>query len=257
MHGPDIAEERASERQTYGDVLLIGRLQAAVERINSQLPEDAVEEVVRKVLRHETPSLIENNHRFHRILVNGIDVQYTSKDGRAVHDKAWLVDFDKIENNDWLAVNQFTVIEGKYNRRPDVVLFINGLPLVVIELKNPADENATTFDAFNQLQTYKLQIPSLLTYNCLLVASDGIEARLGTLTADWERLAPWRTIDGETIAPKGLPELEVLLRGVFDRERLLDLIRFFLVFEVDGQDYEESRRLSPVPCSQQGGRMHS
>lgn len=235
LYGLAIApDEPASERQSYSDVLLVGRLQSAVERINPQLPPDAVEEVVRKVLRTETPSLFENNHRFHRLLVNGIDVQYAAKDGRTVHDKAWLIDFEKIGNNDWVALNQFTVIEGKHNRRPDVVLFINGLPLVVIELKNPANENATTFDAFNQLQTYKLQIPSLLTYNCLLVASDGIEARLGTLTADWERFAPWRTIDGETIAPKGIPELEVLLRGVFDRERLLDLIRYFLVFEVDG-----------------------
>ncbi len=235
LHGPDIApEEPASERQSYGDVLLIGRLQAAIEHINPQLPADTVDEVVRKVVRTETPSLIENNHRFHRMLLNGIEVQYTSKDGRTVHDNAWLIDFANIDNNDWIALNQLTVIEGKYNRRPDVVLYVNGLPLVVIELKNPADENATTFDAFNQLQTYKLQIPSLLTYNCLLVASDGIEARVGTLTADWERFAPWRTIDGETIAPKGVPELEVLLRGVFDRERLLDLIRYFLVFEVDG-----------------------
>lgn len=235
LHGPEIApEEPGAERQSFGDVILVGRLQQALARINPQLPVDAIDEVVRKVTRTETPSLVENNHRFHQMLVGGVDVQYTNHEGRTVHDKAWLVDFTNIDHNDWVALNQFTVIEGKFNRRPDVVLLINGLPLVVIELKNPADENVTTLAAFNQLQTYKLQIPSLLAYNCLLVVSDGIEARLGTLTADWERFAPWRTIDGQSIAPKGAPELEVLLRGVFQRERLLDLIRYFIVFEVDG-----------------------
>ena len=253
LHGPDIApEEPASERQRYDDVILSERLRSAVERINPQLPKSAVEEALRKVLHPDTPSLVENNHRFHRMLVEGVDVDYSAK-GRTVHDKAWLVDFDHLDNNDWLAVNQFTVIEGKYNRRADVVLFVNGMPLVVIELKNPADENATTFDAFNQLQTYKLQIPSLLTYNCLLIVSDGIEARVGTLTADWERFAPWRTIDGKTIAPKGKPALEVLLR---ERARSRAPARPDpLLHRLRGgrrQDDEEDRRLSPVPRRQQG-----
>ena len=166
------------------------------------------------------------------MLVDGIDVEYQA-DGRTVHDKVWLVDFADPDNNDWLAVNQFSITEGKHTRRPDVVLFVNGLPLVVIELKNAADENATTKKAFDQLQTYKLQLPTLMTYNACLVASDGITARIGTLTAGWDRFMPWRTIDGKEIASKGKPELDVLIQGVFEKERFLDLIQHFIVFEVD------------------------
>lgn len=146
------------------------------------------------------------------------------------------MDFDDPGNNEWLAVNQFTVVEGNSNRRPDVVVFVNSLPLDVIELKNPSDENATTKDAFNQLQTYKKEIPALFPYNEILVSSDGIEARAGTLTADWEWFLPWRTISGDDLAPKGLPELEVLIKGVFDRRRFLDLLKYFVVFEVDGPE---------------------
>jgi type I restriction enzyme R subunit len=167
------------------------------------------------------------------MLIDGIDVEYHA-DGRIIHDKVWLLDFDHPEENDWLAVNQYTVTEDKRTRRPDVVLFVNGIPLVVIELKNAGDENATTLKAFRQLQTYKQELPTLMTYNVALVASDGMTARVGTLTADWERFMPWRTIDGETIAKKGLPELDVLFKGVFECARFLDLIRHFIVFEVDG-----------------------
>jgi len=235
LHGPDLAPgELAAERATFGDVVLVDRLRAALERINPKIPGEALDEAVRKVLRSETPSLIENNRRFHVLLIDGIDVQFVGDSGRTVHDKVWLVDFADADNNDWLALNQYTVIEGKHNRRADVVLLINGLPLVLVELKNPADEDATTKAAFNQLQTYIHQIPSLLAFNAMLIASDGVEARVGTLTADFERYMPWRTIDGREIAAKGLPELEVLIKGVCDRERLLDLIRHFLVFEVDG-----------------------
>jgi type I restriction enzyme, R subunit len=235
LHGPDIApEEPAAERISYSDVILTDRLRAALSRLNPTIPDDALDEAFRKITRTETPSLIENNRRFHRMLVDGIDVEYHA-DGRIVSDKVWLIDFDHPEQNDWLAVNQFTVTEGKHTRRPDVILFINGLPLVVIELKNPADENATTRKAFQQLQTYKQELPTLLGYNVALVASDGVTARIGTLTADWERFMPWRTVDGETVAPTGIPELEVLLRGVFDQARFLDLLRHFIVFEVDGE----------------------
>ena len=234
LHGPDIApEEPGAERQSFADVLLVGRLRDALERINPKVPTEALDEAFRRITRTETPNLVENNRRFHRLLVDGVDVEYQA-DNRTVHDKVWLVDFDRPENNDWAAVNQYTVIEDRHNRRPDVVLFVNGLPLVVIELKNAADENATTRKAFDQLQTYKLQLPTLMTYNACLVASDGITARVGTLTAGWDRFMPWRTVDGESIAPKGKPELDVLVRGVFDRARLLDLVRHFIVFEVDG-----------------------
>ena len=233
LHGPEIAPgEPVAERTTFADVVLIGRLQEAIARLNPKIPADARDEALRRVLRTETPNLLENNRRFHRVLVDGIDVEYQAE-GRLVHDKVWLVDFADAESNDWLAVNQFSVTDGKHTRRPDVVLFVNGLPLVVIELKNAADENATTRKAFDQLQTYKLQLPTLMNYNVCLVASDGITARVGTLTAGWDRFMPWRTTDGREIASKGKPELDVLIQGVFEKSRFLDLLRHFIVFEVD------------------------
>jgi type I restriction enzyme, R subunit len=186
-------------------------------------------------LRSESASLIENNRRFHRLLTQGVDVEYRRPDGSIAGDKVWLVDFADQSRNDWLAANQFTVIESRKNRRADVVIFINGLPLAVIELKNPGDENATTKGAFNQLQVYKKDIPALFTCNELMVVSDGHEARVGTLTADWDRFMPWRTSDGVAIAPKGQPELETLLKGIFAKQRFLDLVRGFLVFEDDGK----------------------
>ncbi len=233
VHGPEIApEESTGQRESYGDVVLLTRLREALARINPQIPAEARDEALRRVTRTETPNLLENNRRFHRMLVEGVDVAYPA-DGRTVHDKVWLMDFAAPDNNEWLAVNQFTVIEGRHNRRPDVVLFVNGLPLVVIELKNLADENATTRKAFDQLQTYKLQLPTLMTYNVCLVASDGMTARIGTLTGGWDRFMPWRTTDGRDVAPPGRPELDVLIQGVFERSRFLDLIQHFIVFEVD------------------------
>ena len=233
LYGPEIApEEPVAEREEFGGALLMGRLRDAVARINPNVPAEAQDEALRRVIRTETPNLLENNRRFHQLLVNGIDVEYQA-DGRTVHDKVWLVDFAEADSNDWLAVNQYTVIDDKHTRRPDVLLFVNGLPLVVIELKNAASENATTRRAFDQLQTYKLQLPTLMTYNVFLVASDGITARIGTLTAGWDRFMPWRTTDGLAIAPQGQPELEVLFRGVFEKSRFLDLIQHFIVFEVD------------------------
>jgi type I restriction enzyme, R subunit len=234
LHGPEIApDEPAAERGSFHQVILERRFRDALARLNPNVPVDALDEAFRRVTRTDTPSLIENNRRFHKLLVDGVDVEYKA-DGRTVHDKVWLVDFENVRKNDWLAVNQYCVIENKHNRRPDLVLFVNGLPLVVIELKNAADENATTRKAFDQLQTYKLQLPTLMTYNVCLVASDGITARIGTLTAGWDRFMPWRTIDGEEIASKGKPELDVLVRGVFEHGRFLDLLRHFIVFEVDG-----------------------
>ena len=231
LHGPEIAPgELFAEREGFGEIVLVGRLRKALAAINSHLPGEALEEAVRKVLRTEHPGLIENNRRFHRFLVEGLPVEYQAE-GRTVHDQAWLVDYKNPENNDWLAVNQFTVIEERHNRRLDIVVFVNGLPLAVIELKNPADVNATTRDAFNQFQTYKAEIPSLFVYNEVLVASDGLTARAGTLSSEWERFMPWRTVEGEDLAPKEVPQLEVLLKGVFQKERFLELIRYFIVFE--------------------------
>ncbi len=235
LNGPDIAPgEPIAERASYGDIILTGRLRSAVARINPGVPEHALDEAVRKAALTQTTHPVENNRRFHKLLTDGVDVEYRRDDGTIAGDKVWLIDFGHPERNDWLAVNQFTVVEDRRNRRPDVVIFVNGLPLGVIELKNPADENATIKGTFNQFRIYKKDIASLFPFNAALVVSDGLEARIGTLTADWEWFMPWRTIDGHAVAPKGTPELEVLLKGVFDKGRFLDLVRHFIVFEVDG-----------------------
>ncbi len=233
-HGPHIAPgETASERDSFGDVVLVGRLRTALHRLNPTLPHEAREDALRKVLRMASPSLIQTNRAFHRMLRDGIDVEYAHPDGGTKHDKAWLVHFSDPQANDWLAVNQFTVIEGQHNRRPDVVVFVNGLPLAVIELKNAADEDATIWSAYAQLQTYKSEIPSLLHYNAALVVSDGLQARVGSLTANQEWFKVWRTVDGESDSPANTLELETLVRGVFDRQRFLKLLENFIVFEED------------------------
>src|SRR5487761_664661 len=235
LHGPDIAPgELLSERASYSDVILVERLLLALERINPKLSPEAAQDVIRKVKRTESPSQCENNHRFHELLINGVDYECRRADGSVSVGLASLIDFNDAANNDWLAVNQLTVIEDRNNRRPDVVVFVNGLPLAVIELKDPADENATIWTAFNQLQTYKSQIPSLFHSNEMLVISNGLEARAGTLTGDREWFMPWRTIEGDAVAPKGSLELEVLLKGMFEKRRFLDLIRNFIVYEIDG-----------------------
>lgn len=232
LNATEIApEEPGAERQTYADVVLTKRLQNALEIINPDISSEAIEDAIRKVTRTESSSLYENNRRFHKFLTDGVDVEY-QVDGYTRYQKVWLVDFNKPDNNDWLAVNQLTVIENNNNRRPDVVVFINGLPIAVIELKNPVEENATIKGAFNQLQTYKKEIKSLFPYNEILIASNGIEARVGTLTAEWEWFMPWRMIDGK-IAPKSAAELETVIKGIFPKHRILDILRHFIVFEVD------------------------
>src|SRR5579872_3242872 len=234
LHGPEIAPgELFEESAQYSDVLLIKRLKDALAKINPKIPAAAIEDAVRKLQSVAGPNLSESNRQFHRYLTDGIDVEYKSQ-ARLVYDQVKLFDFEKPENNDWVAANQFTVIENKSNRRPDIVILVNGIPLGVFELKNLADENATIRDAFNQFQTYKKDIPSLFPYNEVLVISDGIEARVGTLTSGWERFMPWRTVEGDDIAPKGSLELEVLVRGIFEKRRFLDLVRNFVVFEDSG-----------------------
>ena len=235
LHGPDISPDGPTpERVSYDQVLLTERLCEALERLNPHLPAETLEEVLRKVQQTETPSLIEENRRLHRYLIEGVPVEVAREDGSIGGDVARLIDFDNVEANDWLAVNQYTVVEHGHNRRPDVVLFVNGLPLAVIELKNPGDENATLDGAFNQLQTYKDEIPSLFRTNAALVTSDGLHARLGSLTANLERFMPWRTVDGSVIAPKDAPELGTVIEGVFEKTRFLTLIRDFTVFEDTG-----------------------
>jgi type I restriction enzyme R subunit len=237
LNGLDIAPDGINaERRSYSDVVLVERLRDAVDRINPNIPREAREEAIKKVLRSESPQLIINNQSFHKKLVEGVDVEYRKKDGSIANDKVWLFDFKNPQNNEFLAVNQFTVLENNNNRRPDIILFINGLPLVVIELKNPADENATIWTAFNQLETYEAQIPSLFPYNEISVISDGIEARAGTITSNKERFMPWKTIEGKETAPSAMPQMEVLFQGMFNKKILLDLIRHFIVFEQERQD---------------------
>jgi type I restriction enzyme R subunit len=233
-HGPHLAPgEPAAERESFSEVVLEGRLREAIRRLNPTIPEEAWEEAFRKVLRVGTPSLTQTNRAFHRLLRDGVPVEYRRPDGSIAGDSVRLVDFEDASGNDWLAVNQFTVIEGQQNRRPDILIFVNGLPLGLIELKNAADEDATIWSAYSQVQTYKAEIPSLLHYNAVLVVSDGLEARIGSLTANQEWFKVWRTIDGQHDAAPGTLELETLIRGVFERQRFLDLLQHFIAFEED------------------------
>jgi type I restriction enzyme R subunit len=237
LHGPDIAVgEPAAERTdpNYRDVLLEGRLKGALARLNPGLPPEALEDAYRKITRIDAPSLLERNRAVYRLMVDGITVEYRRKDGSIAGGQARVIDFDNPDADDWLAVNQFTVSEGQHTRRPDVVLFVNGLPLGVIELKNPGNENATVWSAFNQLQTYQVQIPELFACNAALVVSDGVQARIGALGAGKEWFKPWRTISGRGDAPGNMPQLQVLLEGVFEKRRFLDLLRHFIVFEDQG-----------------------
>ena len=229
--GPD---GHRPERDSHDEVVLGKRFEAAVARLNPDLPLEARQDAIRKVMQSELPALLEENRRIHKRLTEGVDVEYYAEDGTMTAGKVALIDFDNHDRNDWLAVSQFVVINGQNNRRPDVVVFVNGLPLAVIELKAPGSAGAHLPGAFNQLQTYKQQIPALFNTNALLVTSDGIAARLGSLSADLERFMPWRTTDGTDLAPKGAPELSTLIEGVFEHRRLLDLLRDFTVFGETG-----------------------
>jgi len=234
-HGPDIAPDTLSaERTDYAQVLLERRLRDALARLNPELPAEALDDACRKLSRPEGPTLEARNRAFHRMLIDGVTVEHRRQDGTIAGAQARLVDYDEFENNDWLAVNQFTVTENKHARRPDIVLFLNGLPLVVIELKNAADETATIWTAFRQLETYKAELPTLFTFNAALIVSDGVKARVGTLTAGREWFKPWRTISGEGIEDAGASQLEILVKGLLEKAHFLDLLRDFIVFEDEG-----------------------
>jgi len=234
-HGPDIAPgEPLAERSEYSQVVLVDRLRQTLARLNAKLPTEALDDAFRKLTRPEGATLEARNRALHRLLVDGVNVEYRRKDGSIAGAQAKVIDFEDPENNDWLAVNQFTVSENRHTRRPDVVLFLNGLPLTLVELKNAADENATIWSAFAQLQTYKAELPALFAFNALLVISDGTMARIGTLTAGREWFKPWRTISSEQLADAHLVEIQVMLEGCFEKQRLLDLLRDFIVFEDDG-----------------------
>ena len=232
--GPDMPPGVGALRADYGEVLLESVLQDAVARLNPDLPTEAHDDAVRRLTRPEGSTLEARNRAFHRMAVEGIAVEYRDADGAVRGAQVCVIDFDAPDKNDWLAVNQFTVVENRHERRPDVVLFVNGLPLAVIELKNPADENATVHTAWRQLQTYRAELPSLFAFNVVLAVSDGTQARLGTLTAGWEWFKPWRTIGGEQLAPAFYTELQVVIEGAFEKTRFLALLRDFIVFEDDG-----------------------
>ncbi|MDD4591646.1 MAG: type I restriction endonuclease subunit R [Parabacteroides sp.] len=236
IYAPDIAPDgETPERESYEQVILVEHLRRAVRRINSSIPLDQQEEAIREIQRIASPELIANNETFHRYLTEGIPVSY-HQDGGERGDLVWLVDFKNPLNNDFVVSNQFTVIEGNHNKRPDLLLFVNGLPLVLVELKNAADENATVHSAFRQIETYKNQIPSLFTYNALLIISDGLEAKTGSLSAGLSRFLAWKSADGKAEASHLVSQLETLITGMLNKETLLDLIRHFIVFEKSKQE---------------------
>lgn len=230
VFGPEIGHDgEYPEREDYREVVLNQRLRDALFTLNRHLPEDALEDAYRQIISFNSPSLQENNKQFHKLLVEGIDVSFY-QDGQIKTEKAMVLDFDQPERNSFVAVNQFTIIE-KEERRPDVLIFVNGLPLVVIELKSASDENVGIEQAYNQIQTYKNDIPSLFRYNAFSIISDGINAKAGTITSNEERFMNWRTVDGINIEPLEVPQYEVAIRGMLDKRRLVDIIQNFILFQ--------------------------
>ncbi len=242
LHGPEIGPEGTDERG-YTDAALNLRLDRAIHRINPDIPVAAQAEAIKRVLRTGEPTLLLDNRDFHNLLVNGVDVEYRDESGEVRSNKVWLIDTENSANNEFIAVNQYTMLQGDYHRRPDIVLFVNGLPLGMIELKDPSSEKASMKSAYNQLQTYKAEIPALFRYNELLIISDGIDAEVSTISADYERFTPWKTIDGDK-EHKVVPMLEVLLRGACSKDRLLDIVRSFVVFERDEENLTYIKKLA-------------
>jgi type I restriction enzyme R subunit len=231
--GPDISPEgEKAERNSYDEVVLKDRLKKAIDKLNPKVPAEAKEEAFRKVINipNLSPDLVTNNQAFHELFTNGVDVEYKSENGEVRGDKVWLIDTKSIDNNDWLAVNQFRIIENKHNRVPDIVVFINGLPVALVELKNPADEKATIKKAFKQTQTYQKEIPSIFSFNEALIVSDGHLAKMGTITSPLEWFMSWKSVDGKVVASRSQNPLKILIKGVFEKERLLDLVTNFIFF---------------------------
>lgn len=244
VYGPDIAPDSLNpERDSFAEVLLTKRLRNAVARINPTLPPAALDEAIKVVQRISSPELLVNNETFHRLLTEGVNVSY-QKDGNTRGDLVWLVDFDHPDNNEFVVANQFTIIENNQNKRPDIILFVNGLPLVVIELKNAADENTTLKSAYQQLNTYKETIPSLFTYNGFVVISDGLEAKAGSISAGLSRFMAWKTADGKVEASHLVSQLETLINGMLNKATLLDLVRHFIVFEKSKKEDPVTKQIS-------------
>lgn len=238
VFGPDMAYDGdRPERSNYKDVILQQRVRDALFSINRHLPEEALEEAYRRIITFNSPILVDNNKDFHKLLVEGMDVSF-SKNGEIKTEKAYIIDFNNVRKNDFLVVNQFTIVE-KEERRPDLIIFVNGIPLVVIELKSATDENVGIEEAYNQIQTYKNDIPSLFNYNAFCMLSDGINAKVGTITSDEERFMNWRSIDGNDVESLDVPQYEVMLRGMLSKERLLDIVENFLLFQTSRKaDYD-------------------
>ena len=231
LYGPDIAPDGTNPRRvSFEEVVMVESLCHAVYRINHTLPQEVCNEAINQVLRIASPDLLSNNETFHRMLTEGVSVS-VHKEGAERGELVWLVDFDNPLNNDFTVINQYTIVENNHNKRPDILLFVNGLPLVIIELKNAVDENATVQSAFRQMETYKETIPSLFTYNSIIVISDGLEARAGSLSAGFSRMMAWKSADGKAEASRLVSQLEVLIKGMLNKDTLLDLIRSFTVFE--------------------------
>lgn len=244
VYSPDIAQDSENpERTSFAEVLLVGRLRNAIARINPTLPAAALDEAIKIIQRISSPELLSNNEAFHRLLTEGVNVSY-QKDGKTRGDLVWLVDFDNPDNNEFVVANQFTIIENNQNKRPDIILFVNGLPLVVIELKNAADENATLQSAYQQISTYKATIPSLFTYNGFVIVSDGLEAKAGSISAGLSRFMAWKSADGKADASHLVSQLETLINGMLNKATLLDLTRHFIVFEKSSKEDPVTKQIS-------------
>jgi type I restriction enzyme R subunit len=247
LHGPDIGPDGTNERD-YHDTVLNSRLQSALQRLNPHVPTPSLDEAFKRLVRVQQPTMLANNQAFHELLVNGVPVEYRGPDGEIKNDRAKVIDFEIPANNEFVAVNQLTVLQEDFHRRPDVVLFVNGLPLVLIELKNAADSKADLDAAYRQIQTYKREISDFFRFNELCVISDGHDAEMGTISSSRERMMPWKTVDGEKEAGH-VPMMDVLTRGVFDHQRLLDIVQNFIVFERDDKD--ETRVIKKVAAYHQ------
>lgn len=243
QYGPDISPGGSfSERESFGDVVLYDRLHSALKRINKQYSNDTISELVKKITRQQSLSIVQNNVAFQKLLTDGIDVEVKQKDGSIKTEKAYIFDAKDIENNEFLAINQYTVIENGKERRPDIVAFLNGIPVVVIELKNAINEEVDIVNGFNQLQTYKRDIPSLFYYNAFMITSDGINAKVGTITSDLDRFMFWRTIDGEKESGLSFPQLQVMLYGMMNKKRFLDIVSKYSFFV-----HEEDKSFKILP----------
>lgn len=236
-------------RSSYSDVVLYQRLHDALQKINPTKPDEAIAAAIYQVTCTHSSDLLENNRRFHKLLTNGVQVEYLYNE-EIVHDFVWLIDTSNLLNNDWLAIHPLTVVEGSYTHCPDVVVFINGLPLAVIVSIQLSDEQVIFKEGYQRIQTYCQQIPKLFDYNTFLVITYGNRARVGTLTSDWQEFLPWRTIDGEDFPAKGATELEVLIQGIFDKRRFLEQVLHLIVFEENGTSISKKLLRQPFCTTQ-------